>query len=142
MSPLARTREEVERLDAIARRHFRDKLEKVKKRVPSLQNLTIEDYYFLSEQVHISYIPRELQVDFVCANFGDIRAGGFVAHRSKSLEVNRAIWYYILDEQHCFSRHFRDIRYNIILMAIMWAARILKSDAFDHLCNTDCGSFW
>jgi hypothetical protein len=36
MSPLARTREEVERLDAIARRHFRDKLEKVKKRVPSL----------------------------------------------------------------------------------------------------------
>ncbi|KAI4913066.1 uncharacterized protein J4E92_009938 [Alternaria infectoria] len=127
-------------LDAKARNNFNIKLSRVHDAVFA-QPIGIHDVYENdSSTLDIPSIPKHLQLDFFFRNFNDIARGNYRAHSSKSLEVNRAIWYYEVSKQHCLSNRIDVVRLNIILMAFIMISKQLGLDA-SSLYDTGADAF-
>jgi hypothetical protein len=99
--------------------------------LPSLQSI-----YFDPNNALVPNAPPDLQLGVYFAMYNDIAKAKFRANKSLPMEINRAIWYYGLDNGHSFSSFFDQIRYNIILMAFVLASR------FDtRYCKEGCEKF-
>ncbi len=99
--------------------------------LPSLHSI-----YFHPEEAVVPQVPPHFQLAAYFTLYNDIAKANFLADKSLSVEINEAIWFYGLDKAHSFSRFFDQIRYNIILMAFVWASN------FDpRYCKEGCKEF-
>jgi hypothetical protein len=98
----------------------------------------IQVIYFDENCALVPTVPADLQLAFFFATYNDIAGDKFVALKSalQHIDINRAIWYYGIDMGHSFSRYFEQLRYNIIVIAFVWAG------GFDEkCCAKGCKSF-
>jgi hypothetical protein len=115
-------------LDTKARDNFDKKLAKVHHSVLP-PDITVEDVYDNDgAPLYIPNIPNHLQLDFFFRNFNDIARDNYRAHSSKSLDVNRTIWYYEVSNTHCLTNRVDVVRYNIVPMAFIVIAKKLNID--------------
>lgn len=119
---------------------FTIKLDRVKNTFPGL-NVTLKIFLLHFNIIKLT-IPSYIALPFFLTNYDTIAADNFLAHPDKPFETCRAIWYYNIDRLHSFSRFYDNIRYNVILMVILWAGRIIKSESVDALCDANAGNFW
>ncbi|KAH6621976.1 hypothetical protein C7974DRAFT_214211 [Boeremia exigua] len=128
--------------DARARENLETKLAKVPLRTLP-HHRDVHDYYTKNEaKLRVANVPDDLQLDFFLRNYNEIAAGNFKASSLKSLQVNRAIWYYQLSEQHSFSNHFDVVRINICIMAFLFVVRISHGGNIDGYCDDSGQSFF
>ena len=120
-------------LDAKARAHLEKKLSKVHKSVftEAINPITIDDVYRDADAIEIPAIPKQFQLDFFFQNFNNIARGGYRPHSSKSLDVNRAIWYYEVSKQHTLASRIDVVRHNIVVMAFVMIAKKMNLDTSD-----------
>lgn len=117
-----------------AAHNFAIKTFKIPKEVillPSLRSI-----YFHPDEVLVPNAPPNLQTFVYFAIYNEIATANFFADKGLPVEINRAIWFYGLDKRHSFSRFFDQIRYNVILMAFVWA-----SDFDLRYCKEGCKRF-
>ena len=90
----------------------------------------IQTIYFHQIRALVPTVPADLQLAFFFAIYNDIASASFVALKSAAqhMDISRAIWYYGNDAGHSFSRRWNQVRYNIVLMAFVWAS------GFDERC--------
>ncbi|KAI4679248.1 hypothetical protein J4E81_010501 [Alternaria sp. BMP 2799] len=112
-------------LDAKARDHFDQKLAKVHHSLFA-QPIGIYDIY--ENNVWIPSVPQRLQLDYYLRNFNNIARGNYRAHPSKSLDINRTIWYYDVSKLHSLSNRLDVVRHNVVLMAFIMIAKQLGLD--------------
>ncbi|KAI8930903.1 hypothetical protein NX059_011918 [Plenodomus lindquistii] len=111
-------------LDRKAREHYQIKLalpgDKVMYR-PSLETI-----YFNQADTFLSHIPENLPLEILLSRYNDLAAHNFAAIQDSEVQddqLTSLIWHYGLDEQHSFNRYFASTRYNIIMMAYVWACK-------------------
>jgi hypothetical protein len=86
---------------------------------------TLYDIYQTPDSFEVTFVPDDLQLPLLFMQYNTIATRNFTARPSLNLRdhtINRMIWYWNLDPTHSFSRHFRMVRYNLILMAFAWAS--------------------
>jgi hypothetical protein len=83
---------------------------------------SLHSIYFHPEEAVVPQVPPHFQLAAYFTLYNDIAKANFLADKSLSMEINKAIWFYGLDKAHPFSRFFDQIRCNIILMAFVWAS--------------------
>lgn len=72
---------------------------------------------------HMPSIPPNLQLEFVFANYHHFVALKFGARKLEDkMNIALAIWYWQMDEKHCFSRKHKQVRYNILMACIIGAS--------------------
>ena len=90
---------------------------------------TLYDIYQTPDSFEVTFVPDDVQLPLLFMQYNSIAMMNFTARPSFNLRdhtMNRVIWYWNLDPTHSFSRHFRMVRYNLILMAFAWASGFKK----------------
>ncbi|KAF2871688.1 hypothetical protein BDV95DRAFT_607105 [Massariosphaeria phaeospora] len=81
-----------------------------------------DTFYFKPTRVYYPGAPPDLQLGTYFRLCNDVARGGFRVKSNQESIVNSLVWYYGLDEAHSFSSFFKDVRYNVFLMAFVWAS--------------------
>lgn len=121
-SAMETTQKELIALHTKAMAQLDHKLSRIPARVfHSDRKPTITDIYAANaETIAVPSIPPTLQLDFIFENYSRFAAADFKASNAKGTDdVNLAIWYWQMDQDHSFSRKHRQMRYNILMACIM-----------------------
>lgn len=80
---------------------------------------TIKDVYFHPEKLVLPTIPRDLQLEWFFKWYNEIGRWKYTVYRDlQDFPITRGIFYYGLDEKRAFTHHFRNIRYNVVMMVL------------------------
>ncbi|KAH5083854.1 hypothetical protein HBI52_114280 [Parastagonospora nodorum] len=107
-------------------------------KIPIFMRKSTHDILFNAALLRYTFIDPDLQLPFYFRNYNTIAKSNFMAEKgvTQHFDITRAIFYYGIDELHCFSRRSHHVRYNIILMAFAWTS------GFDtKYCKAGCENF-
>ncbi|CAI6342561.1 unnamed protein product [Periconia digitata] len=133
----------IERLDKVSKEQWQTKLRIA---IPPVKTLAIEQYY-KDPHIYVPEIPEDLKLARFFDLYNHISRRNFKAIPKKSetedekedafdFLINRAIFYYGVDNRHSFSSHSSRTRYNIFLMAF-----VMAYDFDRQYCEPECESF-
>jgi hypothetical protein len=102
--------------------------------------LTIDDIYSHSAHTRVPIVPRDLQLPFLFANHNALsRLNRFASLPSTEHDFNniRALFFWGLDRNHAFGSRYKCMRYNMVLMLLVFARpelqQYIKPGALDFL---------
>ena len=111
------TNDELVALHKKAAYYLEIKLKKVPARMFSgHRKPTLSDVYERPNSLFLPTVPKNLQVDYIFANYNQFAEAKFKARkRDQHRQISAAIFYWNMDHKHSLSTHHQEIRYNIIL---------------------------
>ena len=76
----------------------------------------LSDVYECPDSVFLATVPKNLQLDYIFANYNQFAEANFHASkRDQHRQISAAIFYWNMNFRQLLSTHYREIRYNIIL---------------------------
>ena len=111
---------QLEQMHIKAQQYLEVKVSRVPKRVLPQQDI----FTIYHNPPYLKNIPPDLQLPFLFLKYDDFKQANFQARRKANQDYNitRAIFYYEMDPYHSFTRRHKQVRYNLILIVLTFAA--------------------
>ncbi|KAF3036763.1 hypothetical protein E8E11_004201 [Didymella keratinophila] len=83
---------------------------------------TLDTLYYNQADAIVEPVPPNLPLSLLLEKYNEIASFNFAACQDdQHTDITRMIWFYGLDQNRSFSRYFRQVRFNIIMIAYHWA---------------------
>jgi hypothetical protein len=117
--------DELKRLHETAKQNLERKLSNLSNRLFPLGKPTITDFYLdRTHKTYIEGIPDCYQLRYFFARYNELLAAHFSTRKDQNIYIHdaNALWYYMTDRNHSFSRIYDQAKYNVLLAIIVSAS--------------------